>query len=104
MANRSSRLIRIYNIMDIMWRHELRYVSTLEIRLSDVSKSEFQTIHHMGDNIPSELAISRLCLLHQQRQYLIDEITKEKAKAKATGLKIKLVEKLIAELEKMLKF
>lgn len=99
MADRIYRLKRIHNIMDIMWRCQLRHVASLDARLSDTSQAELKTIVQMGCNIPVELAMSRLRLLHPQRLHLEDEIINEKTRAKATGLKLKLLDKFIANLD-----
>lgn len=99
MTDRINRLKRIHNIMDIMWRCQLRQVALLDARLADMSQAEIKTLHQMGGNIPIELAMSRLRLLHLQRVHLVEETKDEKTKAKSTGVKLKLVDKLIVNLD-----
>jgi len=97
MERKIQRVNRIHTIMNLMWSLQLRRVTLLESDVRLLNNAELQTHHHFNQTIPAELSVLRLRELNKKRLQLEEEASTETIKAKALGLKLKRIEKLITK-------
>lgn len=101
MADRRERLRRIYNVTDLMWRCHIRNLADLDARLLDIDKAEGNNLHYFKPDIPYELILSRIQMLHSQRLSIIERKKSEISRANLTGLRLKRIGRLLVKSDKL---
>ena len=99
MSERYQKISRMYRVVNLMWRAQLHHVAEIDAKITEVTHAQTQAILYAQINIPPELIRSRLYSLQKERSNLLNRKTIEYARAQATGLKLKRIERLLFRID-----
>lgn len=93
MIDRRTRLLRIYEVTDIIWRQHMRQLTSYESELQTNIRDENNVLAKLGGDIPITLLMSRLNFLRARRNLISEQINTETLKAQQAGFRLKRIDR-----------
>lgn len=93
MIDRRTRLLRIYEVTDIIWRQHMRQLTSYESELQANIRDEKNVLAKLGGDIPITLLMSRLNFLRARRNLISEQINTETLKAQQAGFRLKRIDR-----------
>lgn len=93
MIDRRTRLLRIYEVTDIIWRQHMRQLTSYESELQTNIRDENNVLAKLGGDIPITLLMSRLNFLRARRNLISEQINIETLKAQQAGFRLKRIDR-----------
>lgn len=93
MIDRRTRLLRNYEVTDIIWRQHMRQLTSYESELQANIRDEKNVLAKLGGDIPITFLMSRLYFLRARRNLISEQIHTETLKAQQAGFRLKRIDR-----------